>query len=196
MDHDYIELRPPSQEQIDEFDAIISQFREHPETWNQSIWLYDPQRPISECTTPQTALVEASCGTAGCLAGHAAARAGVALFFEDGLMSNPWVIDHDGNIHKLPEWAAAHLGLPNQRHWHETHPFDSGAELADMEQWLDWLRLAHKLGVNVVEARRLYLQEKQLQFQREVMGHLSEALGVLADEDPDEPDEDYEDEGE
>lgn len=196
MDHDYIELRPPSQEQIDEFDAIISQFREHPETWNQAIWIYDPERPTTRCYSPKTALVEVSCGTAGCLAGHACARAGVAIFFEDGLMSNPYVIDHDGNIHKLPEWAAAHLGLPNQRHWVDPHPFDSGAELADMEQWLDWMRLAHKMGVNVVEARRRFLREERLQFQREVMGRIGDALGVLVEDEDEDPDEPAEDEGE
>lgn len=196
MANDYPELRPPSQEQIDEFDAIISQFREHPQTWNQAIWLADPERPIKQCSTPETALVEVHCGTAGCLAGHAAARARVAIWFEDGLMSNPWVIDHDGNMHKLPEWAAAHLGLPSQRHWHDPHPFDSGAGLEEMELWLDWMRLAHKMGVNVVEARRLYLREKRLQAQRLVLKHLEEHMAELLEMEPDYEDEDEADEDE
>lgn len=83
---------------------ILDQVDAHPETWSQTVW--GIQRQVEG----------AACGTAFCIAGHAAMMTGAEPFWDKrGGGGGTWVLnlvrDADGQPWEVDAYARAQLGL-------------------------------------------------------------------------------------
>jgi hypothetical protein len=106
--------------------SVLKQIDDHPETWYQCAYMNE-------------------CGTAFCVAVHAALMTGARLIriFGNTFLSNVCELS-DGTRHKIGEYAIEQLGITNHEAWGEYGIFEAINDRQDIQEAAE--RIAARAG--------------------------------------------------